>query len=56
VWSSGEDTVGTYNSNVRPVGLEEVESPDYGTQLWTSKSGQEFIKSSKNSSKRMLIY
>lgn len=50
VWSSGEDTVGTYNSNVRPAGLEDVESPDYGTQLWASKSRQELTKSSKNSS------
>lgn len=55
VWNSGEDTVGTYNSNVRPTGLDDMES-DYGTQLWTSKSRQKLIKSSKNSSKNMITY
>ena len=55
VWNSGEDTVGTYNSNVRPVAQDNMESSDYGTQLWTSKSRQKLIKSSKNSSKNMMI-
>jgi len=55
VWNSGEDTVGTYNSNVRPVAQDNMESSDYGTQLWTSKSRQKMIKSSENSSKSMII-
>jgi hypothetical protein len=55
VWNSGEDPVGTYNSNVRPAAQDSMESSDYGTQLWTSKSGQKLIKSSKNSSKNMMI-
>lgn len=50
VWNSGEDTVGTYNSNIRPVAQDNMESSDYGTQPWTSKSRQKLIKSSKNSS------
>jgi hypothetical protein len=55
VWSSGEDNVGTYNSNVRPAAQDNMESSDYGTQLWTSKSRQKLMISSKNSSKNMKI-
>jgi hypothetical protein len=56
VWNSGEDTVGTYNSNVVPAGMDDMESSDYGPQLWTSKRRLKLIKSSKNSSKNMIIY
>jgi hypothetical protein len=55
VWNSGEDTVGTYNSNVRPAAQDNMESSDYGTELWTSKIRQKLIESSKNSSKNMMI-
>jgi hypothetical protein len=55
VWNSGEDTVGTYNANVRPAAQDNMELSDYGTQLWTSKSGQKLIQSPKNSSKNMII-
>jgi hypothetical protein len=51
-----EDTVGKYNSNVRPAGMDNMETSDYGTQLWTSKRRQNMIKSSKNSSKNMIRY
>jgi hypothetical protein len=54
VWNSGEDNVGTYNSNVRPAAQDNMESSDHGTQLLTSKSKQKLI-SSKNSSKNMMI-
>jgi len=54
-WNSGEDSIGTYNSNVRPAAQDNMESSDYGTQLWTSKSRQKLIKSSTNSSKNMMI-
>jgi hypothetical protein len=55
VWNSGEDNVGTYNSNVRPAAQDNMESSDYTAQLWTSKNRQKLIKSSKNSSKNMMI-
>ncbi|PNF30532.1 hypothetical protein B7P43_G09923 [Cryptotermes secundus] len=49
VWSRGEDTVGTFNSAIKPAGMEP---PDYGNQTWTSE-GFSVIASWPDSTKKL---
>jgi hypothetical protein len=52
VWSNGEDPGGMFDSDVKPANVEDLEPPDYGSQVWTNDEGrQKILKSSETSSK-----
>jgi hypothetical protein len=55
VWSSGEDPVGIFNSDIKPASPEDLEPPDYGNQVWTYEGRQKILKSSESTSKCIIL-
>ncbi|XP_069688492.1 peptidyl-alpha-hydroxyglycine alpha-amidating lyase 1 [Periplaneta americana] len=50
LWRNGADAVGTLNSHLKHMNVEDVGSADYGSQPWTPEERLQSIKSTKNSS------